>query len=333
MSLEDQLVDELKSGMCTLKRGLLIASGLDTEDKIQEYEDKIDYLDLEFERFLHKKSRFRRLLGIKNSDKYVANALFKFLWEGRYVYENDKFLTTDAIDAKIEGNDKIGNCVALTSLYTILGLRHGLDVGVLASKTHVLNTLDDGNSSVLIENTSTKGFNESTELIKDKLFKSRKSISLVAMVLSSLGGKKSKNEELDGAIKNYNKALEIDSESENIYCNRAIAKIKLKDYTGAMQDCNKVLEIDPEYGKAYAVRGEIKIYIDDYAGAIKDLNKAFEIDSEDADIYNNRGIAKKGCGDYAGAIQDLNKAFEIDPGNELIKNNLEYIKKEAIKNV
>ena len=111
------------------------------------------------------------------------------------------------------------------------------------------------------------------------------------------------------------------------------SRFQVEYLNDAAENYRKSLEIDPEYGKAYAVRGEIKIYIDDYAGAIKDLNKAFEIDSEDADIYNNRGIAKKGCGDYAGAIQDLNKAFEIDPGNELIKNNLEYIKKEAIKNV
>lgn len=58
-----------------------------------------------------------------------------------------------------------------------------------------------------------------------------------------------------GAIKDYSKAIELDSMYAGSYHNRSIAKIELKDYEGALQDLNKAIELDPSNYNSFNYRG------------------------------------------------------------------------------
>ena len=93
------------------------------------------------------------------------------------------------------------------------------------------------------------------------------------------------------------------------------------DYLGAIKDYNKAIEINPKHALAYHNRGLAKGYLGDYRGTIEDFNKAIEINPNDALVYYLRGGAKLGLGQNDSGCLDLSKAGELgfDKAYELIK--------------
>lgn len=57
---------------------------------------------------------------------------------------------------------------------------------------------------------------------------------------------KMKERDIEGAIKDYDKALEIFPLGGHLYQNRALAKMDLKDYKGAIEDFKQVKKYYPE---------------------------------------------------------------------------------------
>ncbi|MDY6128881.1 MAG: tetratricopeptide repeat protein, partial [Elusimicrobiaceae bacterium] len=127
------------------------------------------------------------------------------------------------------------------------------------------------------------------------------------------GNAKNDLKDYAGAIADYDKAIELDPKFAMAYNNRGVAKYNLKDYVGAMADYDKTIELDPQYAYAYNNRGVAKDELKDYAGAIADYDKAIELDPQTAKAYYKRGNAKYDANDYAGAMADYNKAIELDP--------------------
>jgi eukaryotic-like serine/threonine-protein kinase len=78
------------------------------------------------------------------------------------------------------------------------------------------------------------------------------------------------------------------------YNNRGIEKYNLNDIEGALADYNKAIEIDPKNSNAYNNRGNLRTdKLNDTKGALADYNKAIEIDPQNAYPYYNRGLLKK----------------------------------------
>jgi tetratricopeptide (TPR) repeat protein len=117
------------------------------------------------------------------------------------------------------------------------------------------------------------------------------------------GNAKYQNGDYEGAIQDYNKAIEL-----------AISDtLKLSDTI--VVELLKKIDLKIGLSESYSFRGNSKSVLKDYRGAIQDYNKAIELHSvEDFDhtLYN-RGIAKGSLQDYKGAIDDLNKAIIITP--------------------
>jgi lipoprotein NlpI len=127
------------------------------------------------------------------------------------------------------------------------------------------------------------------------------------------GNAKGAKGDLDGAIADYNRTLELDPKNVYAYNNRGLTKQSNGDLYGAIADYNRTLELDPKNAYAYNNRGLAKDDKGDYDGAIADCNRAIELDSKYAKSYRNRGFAKEGKGDVDGAIADYNRAIELDP--------------------
>ena len=104
---------------------------------------------------------------------------------------------------------------------------------------------------------------------------------------------------------------QIFSQTADEYNKSGISKLKHHNYIGAMRDFNKAIELNPKLAEAYYNRGRIKNKLEDYRGAIQDFTEAIEINPKYTDAYYNRGSAKYNIGDKKGACLDLSKAGEL----------------------
>jgi tetratricopeptide (TPR) repeat protein len=123
----------------------------------------------------------------------------------------------------------------------------------------------------------------------------------------------SKKANLDSAIADFTKAIEINPKDVVAYGNRGLAWHKKGDYDKAIADFTKVTEIDPKYAPTYYNRGLTWEKKGDYDKAIADYSKAIEIDPKLGWAYNNRGNAWSNKGDLNKAIADFTKAIGINP--------------------
>jgi serine/threonine protein kinase len=124
-----------------------------------------------------------------------------------------------------------------------------------------------------------------------------------------------KLKDTQGALADYNKAIELNDRYTYAYYNRGRLRLyELNDSQGALADYNKAIELNPQYTSAYGGRGGLKAdYLNDDAGALADYNKALTIDPKYAYAYNGRGILKERRNDFKGALADYNKAISSDP--------------------
>lgn len=115
------------------------------------------------------------------------------------------------------------------------------------------------------------------------------------------------------AIDDCTIAIRLDSEFVDSYYNRGTAYYALKQYEKAIEDYTKAIELDPEYVDAYHNRGEVYNHLGEYEKAIEDCTIAIEKDHKDAEAYYNRGEAYNHLSKHEEAIKDCSKAIQLDP--------------------
>lgn len=116
-----------------------------------------------------------------------------------------------------------------------------------------------------------------TIIISALLFWSIMSFGQNAETLLNSGIEKYDIDDFKGAIVDYNKALEIDSNYTEVYFKRGLAKVMLDDFNGAISDYSKAIELNPNYSEAYFKRGLVKAVLDDKNGACSDYKKSSEL--------------------------------------------------------
>jgi len=206
MSLEDSLVEKYLSGSYSIETILLIISGADSEEKLREYQLKIDGI---IDDFLNHYEIIERPSYSDIWELTTASKLFDYLWHEKENRYGDDFLLKDVIDNQLNPKSKnVGSCLGLTSLYTVLGLRLGLNLITVSERKHMLSELIGENYSIFIENTNIRGF-----ALGKTSKESKKGLKFLV---------------------------------STAYKNRAFYREKNYDFEGAIDDCNSVLEIDPE---------------------------------------------------------------------------------------
>ena len=122
-----------------------------------------------------------------------------------------------------------------------------------------------------------------------------------------------KKGDLDGALADYSKTIELDPDFYNYYICRGSVKDQKGDWEGAIADFNKAIELKSDFPLTYYNRGHAKFNKGDLVGALTDYSKSIELNPTDADAFCNRGILKRKMGDVTGSIADFNKAIELNP--------------------
>jgi tetratricopeptide (TPR) repeat protein len=127
-------------------------------------------------------------------------------------------------------------------------------------------------------------------------------------------GLKQRQNDRQGALADYNKAISLNPKFVEAYFDRAnLKQTQLNDLQGALADYNKVISLNPKLAEAYYNRGILKKNkLNDPQGALADYNKVISLNPKDAAAYSNRGILKgEKLNDRQGAIRDLRTAARI----------------------
>ncbi|MBD2224180.1 tetratricopeptide repeat protein [Calothrix anomala FACHB-343] len=218
-------------------------------------------------------------------------------------------------------------------LLTGIGILITLVLGVigykllqLSSQPQLTNTppLETSNSSSPATSsltTATQYYERGNELRKEgnnegALEQYNKAIELDPKYLAAYNNRGNVRDDLGdkpGAIEDYNKSLELNPKYALAYYNRARVRNDLGEKQNALQDYNQSIELDPKYGFAYYGRGLVYNNLGDKKSALKDYDKAIELNPKYSAAYYARGNVRDDLGDKKGAILDYNQAIELNP--------------------
>ncbi len=119
--------------------------------------------------------------------------------------------------------------------------------------------------------------------------------------------------DLDGAMADYNQALNLDPKNIQALYRRGLALQAKGDWAGAMADYNAILTLNPRNADAFSSRGFVKQARGDTDGALADYAEALLINPKIPVVYYNEGLIEVQKGDLDGAISAYSHALDLDP--------------------
>ena len=107
--------------------------------------------------------------------------------------------------------------------------------------------------------------------------------------------------------------ITLDPQDHVFYNNRGISYKEKRVLDRALKDFNKALELNPNFAEAYNNRGNVYRNMDDLSKAFEDYDMAIGLNPDFAEAYNNRGVAYGIKGQVDKAIEDFNTAIGLNP--------------------
>ncbi len=119
-------------------------------------------------------------------------------------------------------------------------------------------------------------------------------------------------------MSNCNRALEEETldtrDRAATMVNRGILRMFAANDNGALDDYNGAIELQPKMGDAYLNRGILYLRTEKDANAIADLTKGLSLGSTKPEAgYYSRAVAYELTGDVKSAYLDYRKALELAP--------------------
>jgi mitochondrial import receptor subunit TOM70 len=117
------------------------------------------------------------------------------------------------------------------------------------------------------------------------------------------------------ASNSFKKALELGDLGEHeafALSMRATFGYLEGDVNGAMEDLTKAIELDPSLPQAYIKRASMQLELGDKDKAAADFEKATEQSQDDPDIFYHRAQLHFILGEFADAAKDYQKSIDLD---------------------
>jgi tetratricopeptide (TPR) repeat protein len=137
----------------------------------------------------------------------------------------------------------------------------------------------------------------------------------------SVGDRKAKAKDYQGAISAYNQALQENPKDVNVYYKRGKIYYQLKSYRSAIKDFEQVIKFNPQNADVYVYRGLTYYNLKEYQKALLDYDRALKINPDYAIAYNNRGLTYNNLKEYKKALLDYDRALKINPDYAEAYNN------------
>lgn len=118
--------------------------------------------------------------------------------------------------------------------------------------------------------------------------------------------------DLEGAIRNFSRAVELEPNADNYFA-RGLAYADLGDQPKAIADYTVAIRQDPKFAAAYYNRGMAYMALQQLPAAVNDFSEAIKTQPEFIAAYYSRGMAYYDLGRTAQARQDYNQAMRLSP--------------------
>lgn len=119
--------------------------------------------------------------------------------------------------------------------------------------------------------------------------------------------------ETDSAIMDMDEAIKLDPKMSGYYINRAVMRYYAENLIGAMDDYTHVTEVDPMNVQAWYNRGLLRMQVGEYNDAADDFTNVIKMEPDNIFAYYNRAIIRDRIGSYKGALADYTKVIETYP--------------------
>ena len=133
----------------------------------------------------------------------------------------------------------------------------------------------------------------------------------------------------NGALTNYNKAIERNPEFGEAYGRRAFLEQVTNEFDAAIADYEKALqlkvaipEIKKNLAQLYVYRGGVDEQSNQPDAALADYNKGIELEPDLAVAYAHRGYLEQCTNEYDAAIADYEKVLQLHDAPFDVKTNL-----------
>ncbi len=119
--------------------------------------------------------------------------------------------------------------------------------------------------------------------------------------------------DLEGALADFDRALELDPDDPESRTSRGSTLLALKDLDGALAEFDRALELDPSSIQAVGGRGTALLRRGDFEGALDALDEALALDPRRFECWVNRGVIRARLGELEGARLDFVRAVQLEP--------------------
>ena len=113
------------------------------------------------------------------------------------------------------------------------------------------------------------------------------------------------------AIKEFDKAIEMNEDMAEAWDYRAVTSIKMGKYRKALKDLEEAIDINPGFTEAYNHLGVANYWLSNYPEAIAYYTRAISLQPTYGTPYFNRAIVYLALEDNDNAYRDLLKAREL----------------------
>jgi len=168
---------------------------------------------------------------------------------------------------------------------------------------------ESGKKSVQQEYNSTQEEKTATtNKVKGKGKEKKTDAPETALDFLFVGNQKKDMDDLKAAMKDYNKAIELDPNLYTAYLARGAVHFILQDFESSLSDFNKTVELTQALIETFVKRGNVKTILEDWKGAAKEFNKANNLKPLIGEALYNRGNVKHFLEDKEGCCEDLEEA-------------------------
>lgn len=119
--------------------------------------------------------------------------------------------------------------------------------------------------------------------------------------------------QVQAALTDLSKAIELDSNLMIAYRSRAQLRGFLGDRTGALRDFDHVLRLNPDRTDALDARAQLRLQWNDLTGAIADLSEAIKLSPQSPGLIFNRAMTYSRLGNYQASVDDFTRGILLQP--------------------